>query len=459
MMKKTLKKVLIASRGEIAVRIIRACRDAGIATVQAYSEADRETAAVYMADESVCIGGPKPSESYLNGPALINAAKQTGADAVHPGYGFLSENAEFAQAVEDAGLIYIGPSPDTIRTMGDKVRARQCAQQAGVPVGSGSYDTVASNQQAIDIANEVGYPVLIKAVAGGGGRGMRVVRSEKELEESISRARKEAEVAFGSGEVYIEKYLEKIRHIEVQIFGDGQNVVHLGDRDCSIQRRHQKLLEEGPASVLDQELQNRIRSAARQLGQSIGYRSAGTVEFIVDPQSREFYFIEMNTRIQVEHPVTEMLTGVDLVGLQLSVAAGEPLSLSQEDIHLHGHAIEVRINAEDPAKAFIPCAGKIVVFQMPAGPGVRVDTHVYAGYDLPPYYDSLLAKIIVWGQNRTQAIARLKRALHETRIEGIETTLSFHQRLLSEEAFINNDVYTQFVKEKMYEKHPMRKLL
>lgn len=454
-----LKKVLIASRGEIAVRIIRACRDAGIQTVQAYSEADRETTPVYMADESVCIGGPKPSESYLNGAALISAAQQTDADAVHPGYGFLSENADFAQAVEDAGLIYIGPSPDTIRLMGDKVRARQCAQQAGVPVSSGSKDTVQSDQQALDIANKVGYPVVIKAVAGGGGRGMRVARNETELKDNIGRAKKEAEAAFGSGEIYIEKFLDRIRHIEVQIFGDGKEVIHLGDRDCSIQRRHQKLLEEGPACILGQELQERIRQAAKQLGQSLGYRSAGTVEFIVDPLTREFYFIEMNTRIQVEHPVTEMLTNIDLVGLQLSIAAGEPLALKQEDICLRGHAIEVRINAEDPAKAFIPCAGKIAVFQMPAGPGVRVDTHVYPGYDLPPHYDSLLAKIIVTGRDRQQTIARLKRALLETRIEGIATTLSFHQRLLSEEAFVQNDVYTQFIKEQMYAKHPMRQLL
>ena len=454
-----LKKVLIASRGEIAVRIVRACRDLGISTVQAFSEADRETTAVYMADESVCIGGPKPADSYLNGSALIRAAHESGADAVHPGYGFLSENADFAKAVEDAGLIYIGPRSETIRMMGDKVLARQCAQKAGVPVISGSGNTIESDDQAIDVANKVGYPVLIKAVAGGGGRGMRVANSDDELKENIVRAKKEAEVAFGSGEVYIEKFLERIRHIEVQIFGDGQQVIHLSDRDCSIQRRHQKLLEEGPASALDEELRGRIQDAAQQLGQSIGYRSAGTVEFIVDLSAREFYFIEMNTRIQVEHPVTEMVTGIDLVAWQLKVAAGESLLLSQEDIRVNGHAIEVRINAEDPDKGFIPRAGKITVFQMPAGPGVRVDTHVYPGYDLPPHYDSLLAKIIVWGENRKQCIARLKRALSEARIEGVATTVSFHQRLLLEDDFVRNDTYTQFIKNKMYEKHPMRKLL
>lgn len=455
----SLNKVLIANRGEIAVRIIRACRDAGIKTVQAYSSADQETTAVHMADEAICIGGPKPSESYLNSEAIIRAAQETGADAVHPGYGFLSENADFAQAVEDAGLVYIGPAPDTIRMMGDKVRARQCAQQAGVPISHGSQDSIQSDQEAIRIAGRIGYPVLIKAAAGGGGRGMRIARDEAELKDNIGRAMKEAETAFGSSEVYVEKFLERIRHIEVQIFGDGKDVIHLGDRDCSIQRRHQKLLEEGPASVLDPELQERMRTAARELGQSIGYRGAGTVEFIADPRKREFYFIEMNTRIQVEHPVTEMLTGIDLVGLQLSIAAGESLPFKQQDIRLQGHAIEVRINAEDPAKAFIPRVGRIAVFQMPAGPGVRVDTHVYPGYDLPTFYDSLLAKIIVWGQDREQAMARLKRALAETRIEGVATTLSFHQRLLSEDAFVRHDIHTQFIKEQMYAEHPMRNLL
>jgi acetyl-CoA carboxylase biotin carboxylase subunit len=412
-----------------------------------------------MADESVCNGEEKPSESYLNSEVLIRAAKETGADAVHPGYGFLSENADFAQAVEDAGLIYIGPSADTIRMMGDKVMARQCAQKAGVPVSEGSQDIIQSDEQAIEVANRVGYPVLIKAVAGGGGRGMRVARDEAELRDNIGRAMKEAETAFGSSEVYVEKFLERIRHIEVQIFGDGKDVIHLGDRDCSIQRRHQKLLEEGPASVLDAEMQACIRKAARDLGQSIAYRGAGTVEFIADPSKREFYFIEMNTRIQVEHPVTEMLTGVDLVALQLAVAAGEPLPFTQEDISLQGHAIEARINAEDPAKAFLPRAGQITGFRMPSGPGIRVDTHVYAGYDLPTAYDSLLAKIIVWGEDRAQAIANLDRALADTCIEGVTTTLSFHQRLLSEDAFMRNDTHTQFIKEQMYSKHPMRNLL
>lgn len=458
-MKNSLKKVLIANRGEIAVRIVRACRDAGIKTVQVYSTADQQTTAVRMADESVCIGGEKPSDSYLNGDALIRAAQATRADAIHPGYGFLSENAEFAQAVEDAGLIYIGPSPDTIRMMGDKLRARLCAQKAGVPVSQGTTATIQSDEQAVEAAARIGYPVLIKAVAGGGGRGMRLARNEAELRDNLSRAIKEAETAFGSRDVYLERFFERIRHIEVQIFGDGKEVIHLGDRDCSIQRRHQKLLEEGPASVLDAALQERIRQAARDLGKSIGYRSAGTVEFIVDPRTREFYFIEMNTRIQVEHPVTEMLTGIDLVALQLAIAAGENLPLKQEDVSLQGHAIEVRINAEDPAKAFIPRAGQITEFQMPTGPEIRVDTHVYAGYELPTVYDSLLAKIIVRGRDREEAMANLNRALADTRVEGVATTLSFHQRLLSDDAFIRNDTHTQFIKEQMYAAHPMKHLL
>lgn len=458
-MSKSLNKVFIANRGEIAVRIIRACRDAGIKTVQGYSEADRDSAAVQQADESICIGGSKPSESYLNGPGLIRAALEMGADSIHPGYGFLSENADFCQAVEDSGLKFIGPSAATIRLMGDKVKARQCAQEAGVPVSRGSQATVQSPEEAMDVAARVGYPVLIKAAAGGGGRGMRVARNEEELKENIGRAMKEAETAFGSDEVYIEKFLERIRHIEVQVFGDGQEVIHLGDRDCSLQRRHQKLLEEGPASILDPELQEQMRDSARRLGKRLAYRGAGTVEFIVDPHTREFYFIEMNTRIQVEHPVTEMVTGLDLVAMQLAVAAGRPLGLAQDDIRFEGHAIEVRINAEDPAKAFIPRAGTISAFQMPGGPGVRVDTHIAAGEELPVHYDSLLAKIIVWGRDRGHALARLNRALAETRIEGIATTLDFHKRLLTEEAFLRNDTHTQFIKEQMYARHPMRNLL
>ncbi|MBB5217006.1 acetyl-CoA carboxylase biotin carboxylase subunit [Parapusillimonas granuli] len=458
-MARSFDTVLIANRGEIAVRIIRACREAGLKTVQAYSSADADTLPVRMADEAVLIGGPKPAESYLNTGALLQAAAQAGAGAVHPGYGFLSENADFADAVVAAGLVYIGPQAEIIRMMGDKVRARQCAKQAGVPVIPGSEGVVSTEAEALAVAAEIGYPVLIKAAAGGGGRGMRVAQDASELRDKLAGAMNEAQAAFGSREVYLEKFLERIRHIEVQVAGDGNEVIHLGDRDCSIQRRHQKLLEEGPAVALDHALQEEIRLSARTLAASIGYRNVGTVEFIVEPRSRQFYFIEMNTRIQVEHPVTELLTGVDLVKMQLAIAAGLPLSVRQEDVRLHGHAIELRINAENPAKGFIPCAGRITEFAMPSGPGVRVDTHAYAGYELPPYYDSLLAKLLVWGRDREEALDRLRRALDEARIEGIATTLAFHRQLLREGDFLRNDTHTRFIKEHMYGKHPMRHLL
>ena len=453
------KKVLVANRGEIALRIVRACREAGLRSVQAYSEADQDTAAVRMADEAVCIGGPKPADSYLNAVALLDAARRTGADAVHPGYGFLSENADFADQVEQAGLVYIGPQAAIIRVMGDKIAARQCAEAAGVPVIQGSAAAVASVDEALRMAHRVGYPVLIKAAAGGGGRGMRVAHDDRELAEGMERAVAEAQASFGSGDVYIEKFLERVRHIEVQVVGDGQRVIHLGERDCSLQRRHQKLVEEAPAAILGPAMQARIRDAAIKLAASVGYRSAGTVEFIVDPVAQVFYFIEMNTRIQVEHPVTELLTGVDLVKLQLSIAAGQPLTLRQEDVNLRGHAIELRINAEDPDKGFLPRGGRIAEFAMPAGPGIRVDTHAHAGYCLPAHYDSLLAKLLVWGTDREEALARMGRALSEARIEGFATTLSFHRRLLEEPAFLNNEVHTRFIKEQMYSKHPMQRLL
>jgi len=458
-MARPFKKVLIANRGEIAVRIIRACQEAGVASVQAYSSADADTAPVRMADEAVCIGGPKPAESYLDSAALLRAADQTNADAVHPGYGFLSENADFAAAVQDAGLVYIGPQPEVIRMMGDKVEARQCAIRAGVPVIPGSEGTISSEEEAVSIANVIGYPVLMKAAAGGGGRGMRVAHNERELRDKLATAMSEAQTAFGSSDVYLEKFLERIRHIEVQVIGDGVNVIHLGDRDCSIQRRHQKLVEEGPAAILDESLEDEIRQAAKALASSVGYRSAGTVEFVVDPASRKFYFIEMNTRIQVEHPVTELLTGIDLIKMQLAIAGGGSLPMQQKDIRIQGHAIEIRINAENPDKGFIPCAGRITDFVMPSGPGIRVDTHAYAGYELPTHYDSLLAKVIVWGQDRNEALARLRRALGESRIEGITTNLAFHRRLLQEGDFLQNNTHTRFIKEQMYSKHPMRHLL
>ena len=455
----TIQSVLIANRGEIAVRVIRACRELGIESVQAYSEADSESLPVRLADRSVCIGGAKPAESYLNANALIQAAKVSKVDAVHPGYGFLSENAEFAEAISATGLTYVGPEASAIRLMGDKAAARTMAMQVGVPVVQGSPDPVADVEEAVRLANDIGYPVLVKASAGGGGRGMRVMRNEKQLREGLERASSEAAAAFGNGAVYIERYISSVRHVEVQVVGDGKDVIHFGERDCTIQRRHQKLLEESPSPIVSAELRERMTTAACNLAKAVNYRSAGTIEFIVDAVSSEFFFIEMNTRIQVEHPVTEAITGVDLVKLQLRIASGERLPMKQSDVCFRGHAIECRINAEDSEKGFMPQPGKVSEFQLPAGPGVRVDTHVYPSYELPTHYDSLLAKLIVWDENRDAAIARMQRALAELHISGVKTTREFHQRLLAEPAFALADISTQFVKEKMYAQHPMRHML
>ena len=453
------RRVLIANRGEIAVRVNRACREAGLETVQVHSSADFDSLAVRMADQSLCIGGPRPGESYLNVDALLEAARASGADAVHPGYGFLSENADFAERVERAGLVYVGPQSEIIRTMGDKVAARQCAMRAGVPITPGSNRAIGDAAEARAIAADAGYPVLVKAVAGGGGRGMRVARDEAELLAALERAASEAKAAFGNGEVYIEKYLEQVRHIEVQVMGDGKCAIHLGERDCTIQRRHQKLVEEGPSPALTADLRQQMLDAATGLAQSVGYRSAGTVEFIFDVKEQRFYFIEMNTRIQVEHPVTEMLTGLDLVKMQLAIASGEPLPVRQGDVRSRGHAIECRINAEDPDKGFMPRAGRLTEFAPPSGPGIRVDTHAYAGYELPPQYDSLIAKVVAWGQDRGAAITRMRNALAQFRIEGVKTTLGFHQRLLEEPRFLDADVHTRFIKEQMWAGHPMQHLL
>ena len=455
----TIRSLLIANRGEIAVRIIRACRELGIETVQAYSTADRDSLPVRLADRSVCIGGAAPAESYLNANALITAAQMSKVDAVHPGYGFLSENADFAQACVDAALTYVGPEASSIRLMGDKAAARKLAMEAGVPVAQGSPDPVKDVEDAVRIANGIGYPVLVKASAGGGGRGMRVMEGEKQLREGLERASSEAAAAFGSGAVYIERYISPVRHVEVQVVGDGKDVIHLGERDCTIQRRHQKLLEESPSPIVSPALRERMTEAACRLARAVNYRSAGTLEFIVDAAREEFFFIEMNTRIQVEHPVTEAVTGVDLVKLQLRIAADEPLPLKQADIRFTGHAIECRINAEDPDKGFMPRPGTLSELTLPAGPGVRVDTHAFPSYELPPYYDSLVAKLIVWDENREAAIARMQRALAELHVSGIKTTREFHQRLLAEPAFVAADVNTQFVKDKMYAQHPMRHLL
>ena len=455
----TIRKLLIANRGEIAVRIIRACRQLGIETVQAYSSADCDSLAVRMADSSVCIGGASPAESYLNGGALISAALMVNADAIHPGYGFLSENEKFAKDCEQANLIYVGPEPSAIGLMGDKAAARKLAMEAGVPVVHGSEDPVESLEEAVQIANSIGYPVLVKASAGGGGRGMRVMQNEGQLREGLERASSEALAAFGSGAVYIERYISPVRHVEIQVIGDGHDVIHLGERDCTIQRRHQKLLEESPSPIVSQALRDRMTSAACKLARSVNYRSAGTLEFIVDAAREEFYFIEMNTRIQVEHPVTEAVTGIDLVKLQLQIASGERLKIKQSDVKFSGHSIECRINAENSEKGFMPCPGKLTEFTTPGGPGVRMDTHAYAGYELPPYYDSLIAKLIVWDETREAAIAKMQQALHELHISGVKTTKEFHQRLLAEPDFIAAQIDTQFVKEKMYAQNPMRHLL
>jgi len=454
-----IRSIFIANRGEIAVRIIRACRELGIESVQAYSSVDRDSLAVQMADRALCIGGPSSKESYLNVNALIAAATMAKVDAVHPGYGFLSENADFADACVNGGFTYIGPDANAIRLMGDKAAARRLAVEAGVPVAHGSEHPIANAEEAIRIAGKAGYPLLIKAAAGGGGRGMRVVRSDKELRDAFDRASTEAAAAFGSGAVYVERYLSPVRHVEVQVLGDGHDVVHLGERDCTVQRRHQKLVEESPSPALTPQLRERMTQAACNLAKAVNYRSAGTLEFIVDAQSQEFFFIEMNTRIQVEHPVTELVTGLDLVKLQLRIAAGERLPLRQSDIRFTGHAVECRINAEDPERGFMPKPGRLTEFSLPGGPGVRVDTHAFPGYELPPHYDSLIAKIVVWDATRDAALARMRRALHEFRIAGVPSTVPFHQRLLAEDDFLSGNVDTQFVKQKMWAGHPMQHLL
>jgi acetyl-CoA carboxylase, biotin carboxylase subunit len=456
---RVIRRLLIANRGEIAVRIVRACRELGIQTVQACSDVDRDSMAAQMADEAICIGGAVAKDSYLNVDALLTAAAAARADAVHPGYGFLSENADFADACVQAGLTYVGPAPSTIRQMGDKVAARRLAVEAGVPVVPGSHHPVADADAAAQLAAEVGYPILLKAAAGGGGRGMRAVDNERELRDAFDRATNEAAAAFGNGSVFVERYLPMVRHVEVQVLGDGRDVVHLGERDCTVQRRHQKLLEESPSSIVTPALRARMTTAACRLASAVGYRSAGTVEFIVDAARQEFFFIEMNTRIQVEHPVTEMVTGLDLVKLQLRIAAGEPLPMKQADIRFFGHAIECRINAEDPERGFMPKSGTLTDFRMPGGPGVRVDTHAFAGYQIPPQYDSLIAKLVVWDETRTAALARMRRSLGECHIAGVPSTVAFHQRLLAEPAFIAANVDTQFVKRQMWAGHPMQRYL
>jgi acetyl-CoA carboxylase biotin carboxylase subunit len=431
------EKILIANRGEIALRIHRACREMGIHTVAVHSTADSEAMHVRLADESVCIGPPAGKDSYLNVSALLSAANITGADAIHPGVGFLSENADFAQMVEEHGLVFIGPEAEHISLMGDKVAAKQAAASLGIPVVPGSDGAVTSEEQAKAVAGDIGYPLLVKAAAGGGGRGMKVAQSEEELLPSLRLARAEAKAAFGNDAVYMERYLGRPRHIEVQVLADSQgNVVHLGERDCSLQRRHQKLLEEAPSPALNAEERKAIGERVSQAMTKLGYRSAGTIEFLYE--DGEFYFIEMNTRLQVEHPITEAITGVDIVREQIRIAAGIPLSVSQPDIGFSGHAIECRINAEHPL-TFVPSPGLVTDYHAPGGLGVRVDSGLYSGYKVPPHYDSLIAKLIVHGQTRNECLMRLRRTLEEFVIEGVHTTIPLHQALIADNDFINGD--------------------
>ncbi len=436
-------KILIANRGEIALRVHRACKEMGIRTVAVHSEADASAMHVKLADESVCIGPPPAGRSYLNIPQIIAAAEVTGAQAIHPGYGFLSENARFAEIIEAHDLTFIGPKAETIRLMGDKITAKQAAVEAGIPVVPGSDGAISDMKEARKVAKEIGFPVLIKAASGGGGRGMKVAESEDMLEEALQTASAEAAAAFGDGAVYIEKYLGKPRHIEIQVMADQHgNVIHLGERDCSLQRRHQKVLEEAPSVALDAEARAKIGEIVTKAVQNIGYRGAGTVEFLYE--NGEFYFIEMNTRLQVEHPVTEAITGVDLVREQIRVAAGEELSLTQDDIVIDGWSIECRINAENP-NSFTPSPGKVTEFHAPGGLGVRLDSGLYAGYSIPPYYDSMIGKLIVHGRDRAEAIMRLRRALGEMVVTGVETTIPLHQALLEEPDFQSGDYHIRWL--------------
>jgi len=437
-------KILIANRGEIALRVLRTCREMGIRTVVAHSKADADSRPVRLADESVCIGPAESAKSYLNIPTLISAAEITDAEAIHPGYGFLAESAVFAEICRACSIRFIGPSPEAIRVLGDKVRARELARKADVPLLPGSDGTVRDEAEARVVAEAIGFPVLLKAALGGGGRGMRVARDLESLGAAVATCQAEALAAFGAPDVYLERFVEGARHVEVQVLGDSHgHLIHLGERECSIQRRHQKLLEESPSPAVTPDIRRELTAAALRLCRAVGYESAGTVEFILDPAGR-FYFLEVNTRIQVEHPVTEVVTGIDLIREQIRIAAGEPLGLGQEAVTFRGHAIECRITAEDPV-TFAPCAGRITVYVPPGGIGVRVDSHAFAGYTVPPHYDSLIAKLIVQGATRAEAIARMRRALGEYVVEGIRTTVPFHQRLLEDPRFVDGVYSTAFL--------------
>lgn len=440
-------KVLVANRGEIAVRIIRACKELGIQTVAVYSEADAEALHVRLADEAYCIGPMSSKDSYLNIANIMSTATLTGADAIHPGYGFLAENADFAEICEQCNITFIGPSPEAISRMGDKSVAKQTMREADVPVIPGSLGLVETVEEGVAIAREIGYPVIIKATAGGGGKGIRIAHTEEELIQGIRTAQQEAQNAFGNSGVYIEKYLTGMKHVEIQIIADKHgNVVHLGERDCSVQRRRQKLVEEAPCPQLSPEVRQRMGEAAVRAARAVNYSGAGTLEFLLGPDG-QFYFMEMNTRIQVEHPVTEMVTGVDIVKEMILVAQGLPLSIKQKDIEINGHSIECRINAEDPEKNFMPSPGTIQFYLPPGGAGVRVDSAVYPGYRIPPHYDSMIAKLIVWGSDREEAIARMKRALSEFAVEGVKTTIPFHMKLLDHPKFKQGDFDIKFLEE------------
>lgn len=438
-------KILIANRGEIAVRVIRACREMGVATVAVYSETDKDSLHVQMADEAICIGPGKPQDSYLNMQNIISATVLTGAEAIHPGFGFLSENSKFAKMCEECNIVFIGPKAETIESMGNKSKAREIMISSGVPVVPGTEGSIDTAEDALNEAERIGYPVMIKASAGGGGRGIRIVRAKEELKNAFETAKSEAKISFGDDTMYMEKFIEKPRHIEFQILGDSYgNVIHLGERDCSIQRRNQKVLEEAPSPVMKPELRKQMGEVAVKAAKAVNYSNAGTIEFLVD-KDFNFYFMEMNTRIQVEHPITEMVTGVDLVKEQLKIAAGEKLSMSQDDVNIEGHSIECRINAENPKKGFRPSPGTVTLNHLPGGIGVRIDSSIYQGYTIPPTYDSMVAKLIVHGKDRKEAIAKMRRALEEFNIEGIDTNIEFELNILFNKSFESGNYDTGFI--------------
>ena len=445
-------KILIANRGEIAVRLIRACKEMGIRTVAVYSEADRSSLHVRLADEAVCVGGPKAEQSYLNIPAIISAAEIADVDAIHPGYGFLSQNAHFAEVCESCNVTFIGPSSKAIRLLGDKIAAKDLVRKAGIPTIPGSLTAIKDKEEALNTARRIRYPVMVKAAAGGGGRGIRVCHNDVRLISALMTCQTEAQASFGNSDVFVEKYLEEPRHIEFQILADQSgHIIHLGERDCTIQHRHQKLIEESPSPAVDPKLRRKMGELAVRAAKAADYSSCGTVEFLLDREGN-FYFIEMNTRIQVEHPVTEMVTGIDLIKEQILIAAGEPLRIKQDDVAIKGSAIECRINAADPTNGFSPSPGRILMYHEPGGPGVRVDSHVYAGYDVPPYYDSLLAKLIVRGQTRQEAIRVMQRALDEYLIEPIRTTIPLHKQIFNDPTFWRGQISTDYLQQLLGEK-------